>query len=369
MSETVSCGPVVIGAGAIGLAVAQELAKNHKDVVVLESEAGFGHHTSSRNSEVIHSGIYYTPGSLKSELCLKGKKLLYKFLNNHGIQYNMCGKLIVANYTDAEQRSLESLIANALEIGLPHQEVFWNDPVIRQSIPLKSCRAILISETGHFDSHEFMCALERLAVEIGATISYKSRVTTIIPIDNQWELSVNDDEFKIRTNTIINAAGLYADKIAHMAGFTGYKQFFYKGEYYKTNKLRNLKHLVYSVPPADQMSLGIHTRSYSDGSIGFGPNAYPVNDVNYDINDSNNNEFLKDINKYFDINFDESDIYPDYSGIRPKINGGGFKSDFQINKEECDGDRAMISMVGIESPGLTCSMAIAEYVAKLLADQ
>lgn len=366
MSENISCGPVVIGAGVIGLAIAHELAKKHKDVVVLESEAGFGHHTSSRNSEVIHSGIYYTPGSLKSEMCLRGKSLLYQFLNRNGIQYNMCGKLIVAGYVDDEQVSLEALMANARQVNISYQEVFWNDPTIKQSIPLKPCRAVLIPDTGYFDSHEFMRKLEQRVADTGGSVSYLSKVTAITPTDNQWEILVNNSEFKIRTNTIVNAAGLYADKIANMAGFTKYKQFFYKGEYYKTNKLKNLKHLVYSVPPADQMSLGIHTRHYIDGSIGFGPNAYPVSDISYDISDSNKHEFLKDINKYFTVNFNDEDIYPDYSGIRPKINGGGLKADFMINKEDCDGDRTMISMTGIESPGLTCSLAIAEYVSKIL---
>jgi L-2-hydroxyglutarate oxidase LhgO len=367
MTDIVECGPVVIGAGALGLAIAAELSKIHDSVVVLDTEAGFGYHTSSRNSEVIHSGIYYTPGSLKSQLCLDGKELMYQYLKEKGVPHKQSGKLIVAQHSENELSSLDALKKNADEIGLGYRSIRWNSSDIQNNIPLKPCEGIFIPDTGYFDSHLLMRALEQDITANQGVLSYNSRVTAIDAAGSRWEISVNDNDFVINTDCIINAAGLFADRIAALSGIYKYKLYFYKGEYYKTNKIRDLKHLVYAVPPADQLSLGIHTRNYMDGSIGFGPNAYPVKNVDYSIDESRKAEFLTDINKYLDVDLAPEDIYPDYTGIRPKINSGGFKSDFIIEDESCDGDRKMVSLVGIESPGLTCAFSIAKYVNSMLA--
>jgi L-2-hydroxyglutarate oxidase LhgO len=363
----VECGPVIIGAGAIGLAIAAELSKRHTDIVVLEAEVGPGHHTSSRNSEVIHSGIYYPHHSLKSMLCLSGKHLLYSYLADRNIPYIKCGKLIVAQDSSAEIDSLENLRQNANLVGVQYQLVTHKSAGIKD-LPLKPCEALLVPDTGHMDAHTLMRSLEQDIVNNNGTVAYNSMVTEIEQSGSGWLISVSSSTpFKIRTECIINSAGLFADKIAGMVGIDKYKIYFYKGEYYRTNKMRALKHLVYAVPPADQMSLGIHTRHYMDNSIGFGPNAYPVDNIDYNIDESHKHEFINDINKYFTVDISSSEIYPDYAGIRPKINGGGIKSDFIIEKEQCDGDRTMISLIGIESPGLTCSMSIAQYVADMLA--
>ena len=365
MTDTVRCGPVVIGAGAIGLSIANTLSKAYDNVIVLELESGPGHHTSSRNSEVIHSGIYYPQNGLKSQLCLSGKTLLYSFLAERNIPFRRCGKLIVA--TDDEMPCLEELEKNASNLDIAYEVLSENYAAAREPL-LNAAAALFIPDTGYFDSHSFMRSLQGSILDSGGWISYNSAVSEIIKSGNEWEIVVNNGALKVNTNTIINSAGLCADKVASMAGFTNYKIFFYKGEYYKCSKIKNLKHLIYSVPPANQLSLGIHTRHYLDGTIGFGPNAYPINTIDYTIDDSKKEEFLYDIRKYININLLDDDLWPDYSGIRPKIQGGGFGADFIIKNEQCDGDRVMINLVGIESPGLTCSLSIADRVAKMLQE-
>jgi L-2-hydroxyglutarate oxidase LhgO len=364
MNDVLDCGPVVIGGGVIGFAIAAGLARTFDNVVLVEAESGAGYHTSSRNSEVIHSGIYYTPGSLKSELCLSGKAYLYDFLNKYDLPYNKCGKLIVSDMSAEEDKSLQSLCNNADSIGVKYNILNFSD--LKKDMPIKPCNSILVHDTGFFDSHAFLKKLQHIAKDRQVSAVFDAQVERIEHYGPQWSIYLKGKDFTLRTRTIVNSAGLHADKVAELAGFNKYKIYFYKGEYYKTDKLRSLKHLLYSVPPKNQMSLGIHTRSYLDGSIGFGPNAYAIDKIDYSIDESNKQEFLKDINKYLDIHFNESDIYPDYAGIRPKINSGGFKADFNIRREDCDGDRVMISLVGIESPGLTCSLSIAEYVETLI---
>lgn len=365
MTEAVDCGPVVIGAGAIGLSIAASLISKHQNVVVLEAESSYGHHTSSRNSEVIHSGIYYTPGSLKSNLCLSGKEKLYKFLEQHDIPHNRCGKLILAN--QEEEGGLATLAHNAKAVSLQIHNLSSKD--IHNKAPIaKGASAIFVPDTGIFDSDKFMSKLEDIVNSNNGAIAYNARVIKIYRENNHFNILVDDDRkpYIIRTNTIVNSAGLCADKIAAMAGFDNYKIFFYKGEYYKCNKIKDLPCLIYSVPPKDQMSLGIHTRNYLDGSVGFGPNAYPVSSIDYSIGDDRKLEFIHDIRKYMNIDLTEDDIWPDYAGIRPKTSNGSFKSDFLIKSEECSGNRQMINLIGMESPGLTCSLSIADLVSDMV---
>lgn len=363
MTDTVSCGPVVIGAGAVGLAIARELSKEYENVVVLEKELGFGYHTSSRNSEVIHSGIYYPPGSLKSNLCLHGKTKLYSFLERNDIPYKRCGKLILA--AEGEELQLQHIIDNARHVGVEFQEL--SSIEARQMVPTVKCsKAIFIPETGIFDSHEFMLRLEHDFRNSGGILSYSSPVSEIKEYNGGYQIVVDNGTFIINTDTIINSAGLYSDKVAAMAGYGGYSLSLYKGEYYKCNKIKDLPHLIYSVPPSNQMSLGIHTRGYLDGSVGFGPNAYEVNGVDYSLNKDRHHEFISDIHKYLDIKMSPDDIWPDYSGIRPKINGGRISSDFIIKKEKSTESRMIINLIGIESPGLTCALAIGGMIKRML---
>ncbi len=350
---------IVIGAGAIGLSIAAELANYYDSVIVLESEPGFGYHTSSRNSEVIHSGIYYQPGSLKSRLCLEGKALLYEYLSKYDIPYSQCGKLILAAVE--QLAALESLADAARLLGIPYEKL--DSQQVRQKEPLaRAAAAIFLPETGIFDSHRYMKTLVSQLQERGGVVAYNQSISAIKSTDSGWTISTQ--EFTLKSPIVVNSAGLKADQVARAAGFN-YQLFYYKGEYYKCNKIRNLKHLIYSVPPNNGLSLGIHTRNYLDGSIGFGPNAYPVSSIDYSINEERKAEFISDITKYLNIDLEPTDIWPDYAGIRPKVGGGTTKNDFIIRREAAPGK--WINLIGMESPGLTCSIAIAKYVNSLLA--
>lgn len=191
------------------------------------------------------------------------------------------------------------------------------------------------------------------------TYAYNSEVTAIHESVDGW--IIQTPSASIKTKCLINSAGLYAHKIADMAGFTQYKQAYLKGEYYKSAKKINLNHLVYSVPPSDGLSLGIHSRHYLDGTIGFGPNAYPTNSIDYNINASNSEEFIRDIQKYLNIQKEGLDLYPDYSGIRPKSGTG----DFIIDVSSTESKR-FVNLIGIESPGLTSTLEISDYVCGII---
>jgi L-2-hydroxyglutarate oxidase LhgO len=359
-NETITAGVVVIGAGAIGLSIAAKIAKSY-DVVVLEAESTFGTHTSSRNSEVIHSGIYYRAGSNKSKLCLTGKTKLYSYLDRYDIPYSRCGKLIVA--AEGEESQLSALAANASLVGVPFE--YLDEAGAKGRCPeIKAAAGIFLPETGFFDSHLFMKSLAQAIFENNGHIQYGAKVVGITSDEADYLVTLQDGTV-ISTEILINSAGLCSDHIAGLAGAKD-KLSLYKGEYYVTDKIRNLPHLIYSVPPADQLSLGIHTRHYLDGRIGFGPNAYPVDAIDYTVDDGRREEFLRDINRYFTIPFEPDDIRPDYSGIRPKTNGGTTQSDFVIRAEPRSGRGLMISLIGIESPGLTCSLSISEMVADLI---
>jgi len=357
--SAIEVGPVIIGAGAIGLAIAAELSQHHSDVIVLEAESSFGQHTSSRNSEVIHSGIYYEPGSLKSTLCLSGKEQLYAYLKKYDIAFQKCGKLIVA--AADEQAELSRLVSLAQNLGLSFEELDGRGLRKRCAI-VKAESGIFLSDTGFFDSHGFMQTLVNQTKTAGGHIQYNAKVISI-EVDEKILIRL-EDRTEILTNTLINSAGLHSDKIARMTGERAELKY-YKGEYYVTDMISNLPHLVYSVPPADRLSLGIHTRHYLDGRIGFGPNAYPILDIDYSLNEDRKSEFIRDIQKYLDVDLRADSIWPDYAGIRPKISAGSISTDFDIRYRETASSQ-VVNLLGIESPGLTCALSIAGYVAGLL---
>jgi L-2-hydroxyglutarate oxidase LhgO len=352
---------VIIGAGIIGLAIAERLRKSFKDVLVLEKEEKFGQHTSSRNSEVIHSGIYYPINSLKSKLCIRGNKLLYNFLKKHDIPYLNCGKLIIASNKD-EEKILDKLFSNGMNKKINGLEYISSKKAKLIEPNVKCTKAIWVPSSGIMDSHRVMKRLEYNFISNDGVIVYNTLVNSIINNKSNFNIKTNNQD-NIETKILINAAGLWADQISLMLGIDKLKIHYYKGEYYKTNRYKNINCLIYPLP--SEVSLGIHAAIQLNGDVFFGPNAYSVDEINYHIDDSHKNSFLNHIKKYMDIKSD--DIWPDFCGIRPKLQAKGMSfEDFYINNELTSGAKNFINLLGIDSPGLTSSLSIAEYVESII---
>jgi len=358
---------LIIGAGIVGLAIAEHLSQKYDCVIVAEKEPSLGRHTSSRNSEVMHSGIYYPQNSLKATLCVKGLDLLYAFLQEHEINHKKCGKLVIAT-KEEEIQVLKELLDNGTKNGVKGLEILSEEKVKELEPLFKTKGALWVPSTGIMDTHAVMKKLEFLAEDNGAMISYNTEVVGIEKADDVYIITFNDG-FKVKSPIVINSAGLWADKVAEMVGIPpekyNYTIHLCKGEYYKTTKYKNIEHLVYPVPDPTGMSLGIHIRINLNGELSFGPNAYYVDELEYGMDETYHKQFHKSVSEYLDIEFDE--MWQDDSGIRPKLQkkGEGFR-DFVILNEKDKGFPNFINLVGIESPGLTSCLAIAEYVETLI---
>ncbi len=363
--ETVNT--LVIGAGAVGLAIGYQLAKTDPDLVVVDKETGFGKHTSSRNSEVIHNGHYYPPGSLKAKLCVRGNSLLYGYLAKHAIAHANTGKIIVA-MDESEKKLLEEYLKTGQENGCQGMTLL-NQEEVRDLEPVVKCTAgLYVPSTGVFDTHGFMSSLESRIEKQGAFTVYGMRVMAIRWEDGQYIVEFANGE-AFRCKRLINSGGLWADQLARMAGVDidkmGLKLHWCKGEYYKTNKLGGIRHLIYPVADPKGVFLGIHLTLNLNGEIRFGPNAYYRESLDYRFDEGFLNEFHRAVSRYLELKVD--DLMPDDTGIRPKLQGpgDGFR-DFYIQEESRNGLPGLVNLIGIESPGLTASLAIAEYVNSLM---
>ncbi len=362
-NDTYEFDVIIIGAGIIGLAIANELSSLFDNILLVEKENGFGKHVSSRNSEVIHSGIYYEKNSLKAKLCFEGNKLLYEFAKKYDIKYENCGKIIIAT-NSAETKKLESLMDNGIQNGLQGLQILNTNEVKNKEPLINSNGGLLVPSSGIIDSHGVMEKLEYLIKSNNHTIVYNTTVTNIQHESDSYKLSFKKLDYNAESKIIINCAGLWSDKIANMVGIKDYNIHYCKGEYYKTFKYRNkIQSLIYPLP--SKISLGIHIVLHLDGTIGFGPNAYYVKKINYAMKNTHKKEFLKNINHYLNIN--ENELIEDFSGIRPKIQKEGEAvQDFIIKNEYEKGYENFINLIGIESPGLTSSLAIAKYIKKII---
>ena len=359
---------VVIGAGAIGLAIANELSKQDPDLVVVEKENSFGMHTSSRNSEVIHTGHYYPPGSLKAKLCVEGNQLLYRYLEENSIPHKNTGKIIVAN-DDEEISELEKYkywgeLNGCLGIRMLDKNA------VRDLEPTIYCKkALFVPTTGIFDTHQYMKSLASNIEDNDAFIVYGMEVVSIQKENGHYQLGFANGEY-YQCDYVINSAGLWSDQIAELAGMDienlGLKQHWCKGEYYKTTKIKGIEHLVYPIADPKGIFLGIHLTLNLAGEVRFGPNAFYVNSIDYKFQEEYFEEFYKAVNRYMGI--DRANLLPDDTGIRPKLQGpnDGFK-DFYIQEETKNGLPGFVNLIGMESPGLTASPAIAKYVKDLLS--
>lgn len=364
MKNVVSTECVVIGGGIIGLAIASELSKKGRKIILLEKENHLCMHTSSRNSEVIHSGIYYKPNSLKAMLCTEGNELLYQYCNEKRINHNPIGKMIIGDENSEEY--LEHLINNGKKNNVKGLD-FLTEKTIKKYEPNVSAKfAILSNNTGIINSHEFALSLENDIQQSGGLISKRSKIDSIRNNDS-WEININDIEpFLIKSEILVNASGLNSYELAKNLGINDIPPArFFIGHYFKYNGQNPFRRLIYPVP--DDHGLGIHSTSDLDGNLRFGPDAEEISQISYDfINESHRKKiFTSSIRKYFpDLRSDK--LQPDYTGIRIRLGKTHYESDFYIKREEVSGTSNLINLIGIESPGLTASLAIGRYVAKLI---
>ena len=355
---------VVIGAGVVGLAVANEIADVLGNVLVVEKEADFGQHVSSRHSGVVHSGIYYDEGSLKAKLCLEGNKLLYDFCEKNAVDYSNCGKLVVGHGKNDFEKLL-SLKDKGVKNGVKGLEILNYEDAKKKEPFVKCKNALWVPSTGIVDSHGLMQSLESHCQTKGVVIQYNSEILSLDYDSLKYSLGINSEDTIVKSKYVINSAGLWCDSVAKMLGIMDYKIHYCKGDYYGSKSNDRYNCLIYPLP--EEYGLGIHSVIQLDGSVSFGPNAYYVNELDYSIDSKFHNEFYKSINKYLDIL--KEDLYPDYTGIRPKPFGKGEESkDFVIQNEENQGFPNMINLVGIESPGLTSSLAIGKYVKNIVTN-
>ncbi len=367
---------VIIGAGVIGLAVALQTVERHphKTIILLEQHETFGQETSSRNSEVIHAGIYYPGESLKARLCVEGKDLLYDFCRRWDIPYQKTGKLIIAR-NPSEIVRLEDLMEQGAKNGVDDLVYLEKAQVRRMEPHIYAEGAILSPSTGIIHSHRLMSQLDFQARQKGVLIGYRHRVTAVKQIRSGYRVDLLDPENEQETlncQWLINAAGLHADRIAAMLGIDldrfGYRITPCKGEYFSIDyaKSKLVSRLVYPPPLQGLTGLGIHLTRSLDGRLRLGPNAFFVEELDYRVDPDHAGEFYEAARTFLPF-LELTDLQPEMAGIRPKLQGSEktFR-DFIIQHEKDRGLEGAVSLVGIESPGLTCCLSIGRMVADLI---
>jgi len=360
---------VVVGAGVVGLAAARAMAMTGREVIVLEAAHGIGTGASSRNSEVIHAGIYYPAGSLKARLCVEGKQALYRYCAGRGINHRRLGKLIVA-VTSEEVGALQQYEAQALANGVGDLQWLSAAEVRELEPEVVAVRALLSPSTGIIDSHEFMLALQGDLEAAGGMVVFDTPVQSIASERSAFRLLCADrDQSEIHATTVINAAGLQAPALAAAtAGLPPVclpQAYFAKGHYYGLSGRSPFSRLVY--PLAGDGGLGVHVTLDLTGAAKFGPDVRWVDSVDYAFDDSRRAAFIAAIRRYYPA-LDDSRLQPAYTGIRSKIVGPGERTaDFVIQGSEDHGLPGLVNLFGIESPGLTASLAIGECVAGMLS--
>lgn len=358
---------VVIGAGVVGLAVARALALAGREVVVLESESVPGMGSSSRNSEVIHAGIYYAPGSLKARLCVAGRQALYPYLEERGIPYRRSGKLIVA--TDAGQiPALERLRAQAVANGVTDLRLLSGSEA-RTLEPQLVCEAALESpSTGILDSHAFLQSLRQEAVAHGAVVVLGSPVVGGSAGEDGLEVAIGREPARFKARCVVNSAGLFAREVAsRLEGFPLEllpPSRYCKGSYFSLSGPSPFQRLVYPAPEA--AGLGVHLTLDLAGQARFGPDVEWVEALDYDVDPRRAGAFYAAVRRYWP-GLPDGALQPAYAGIRPKIQGPGEPArDFLIQGPADHGVPGLVHLFGIESPGLTASLAIGDAVRDLL---
>jgi len=365
----------IIGAGVVGAAVAAGVAQKNRQVYVIEKNESFGMETSSRNSQVIHAGLYYPENSLKAKTCVAGNTLLYELCRRYAIGHRNTGKIIVAA-NSSECEALEDLLHKGRKNGVPGLRLLSRRELRSLEPDVAGVAALLSSSTGILNVHELIKMFLSQAKDEGAQVVYKSEVTGVEKENDLYQIEVDSagEKFIFETRVVINCAGLHADKVARMAGIdpggAGYTLSYCKGEYYSVSwgKSRLINRLVYPVPPAELTGVGVHVTLDLDGRIRLGPSAQYIEEIDYRIDDSNKRRFYEEAKKLLPF-LDYDDIEPEMAGIRPKLQkpGEGPK-DFVVRHEADRGLPGLINLIGIESPGITASPAIAEIVRDMVIE-
>lgn len=365
MADAVDC--VVIGAGVVGLAVARALALRGREVIVLEAATAIGTGTSSRNSEVIHAGIYYPTGSLKARLCVQGKQMLYAYCEERGVPHRRCGKLLVAT-SAAQSASLDSIEQRARLNGVHDLRRLSRSGALAMEPALECVGALYSPSTGIVDSHALMLALQGDLEHAGGVVALNSPLALADIGQNAIKLVANDGT-ELLARTVVNAAGLHAPKLA--ASFRGLNPahipvaHYAKGSYFTLSGKAPFSHLIYPVPEA--AGLGVHLTLDLGGQAKFGPDVQWVESPDDLLVDSARGDaFYAEVRKYWP-GLRDGALAPAYAGIRPKVHGAeAAAADFLIQGPRVHGVKGLVNLFGIESPGLTSALAIGEHVALLV---
>lgn len=356
----------IIGGGVVGLAIARQLS-SLGSVLLTEQHDLLGSETSSRNSEVIHAGLYYAPGSLKESLCLRGKHLLYDFCQRYQIPHRPIGKLIVAQQPN--DPALDRLQHKAQQLGIPLQR--WNQQQLQQQEPaVRASEALYSPTTGIIDSHSYIQALTHQAEQQGALVMRQTRFLAAQQTNHgpAWQIALHtsDGPFTTSARWLINCAGLQAQQVAADSGLAADQipnLYPCRGHYFSYSGRSPFRHLIYPLPEKNLTGLGIHATLDLGGQVKFGPDTEYLasDDRSYQVRPQLRDKFASAIRRYFPA-LDEQQLQPDYAGIRPKLhNASQSATDFCLRLDQA---QKSLHLFGIESPGLTASLALAEWAER-----
>ena len=361
---------IIIGAGVVGLAIAAEVSQFNKNVFVFEKNRTFGLETSSHNSEVIHAGMYYPENSFKAKFCVRGNKLLYEICRKFNINHKKLGKLIVAA-DDAESKEVDRLYRQGIKNGVAGLRILARDDIKRLEPNINAVAALLSPSTGVIDSYNLLRCFYGRAKENGAEFIFNNEFISIERKNGAYWVDIRDDEgiSSVTAKVVINAAGLFSDRIAQSVGIdpvkAGYQLHYCKGQYFSLDPGvgRLVGRLVYPVP--EQSGVGIHITLSVDGSVRLGPDTKYMDKIDYIVDENDKADFYRAAHRYLPT-IEPDDLAPDFAGVRPKLQGLGEGFRDYVIRDETDKDLpGLINLIGIESPGLTASPAIAKYVAGL----
>ncbi len=361
---------VIIGAGVIGLAVSRKLALEGKEVLIIEEQGQVGSVTSSRNSGVIHAGVYYDKNSLKAKFCPEGNRRMYDYCNSRSIPHINTGKFIVAT-SNNEIEKLENIYNQAKDAGVINIDKVSGNYISNKEPLVKCIEGLYVPSSGIVDTSVLMRSYLGDIEDKGGMVSYNTHFEYADLSKDLFKITVtqNNEKIEINSRILINATGIFAEKVANNFFFLDKsdipKTYFAKGNYFETSKNFGIKHLIYPVP--NDASLGLHLGLDMSMSVRFGPDVEWTEDINYNVNKDREEMFYNDIIKYIP-SLDRSLLKPGYSGIRPKLkNKGEGKSDFRIDSVNEHGVLNLVNLFGMESPGLTSSLVIADYVYGLVS--